>query len=162
MYCIKCGNEINPNSKFCRYCGEEIPLIKTPQTNINERDNQPEANETKRKRVNYYAMAFKKFGVFEGRSSRKEYWMFCLWNIIIMIILGILEGIFGIYSESDDSIFVSIYQLIVLIPNLSLSVRRMHDVNKSGWFIFIPIYNLILFLRQGDSSNNDYGSIPRY
>lgn len=162
MYCIKCGNEINPNSKFCRHCGEKNRFTETPQKNISEENDQTEAIETKYKRTNYYTMAFKKFGVFEGRSSRKEYWMFCLWNIIIVIILGILEIIFGIDSESDEGILVSIYQLIILIPSLSLAVRRMHDVNKSGWFIFVPIYNLILFLRQGDSINNDYGSIPRY
>ena len=161
MYCIKCGNEINPNSKFCRYCGEKIPFIETPKKNISEEKDQPETIETKYKRKNYYTMAFKKFGVFEGRSSRKEYWMFFLWNIIIAFVLGILEGLFGVYSESDESIFALTYQLIVLIPHLSLSVRRMHDVNKSGWFIFVPIYNLILFLRQGDLGDNEYGSSPR-
>lgn len=157
MYCVKCGNEVLNNQKFCRYCGEKIPFIKTPKKNISEENDQPEAVERKHKRTNYYTMAFKKFAVFEGRSSRKEYWMFYLWNIIIMIILRILEIIFGIDLGSDEGILVSIYQLIILIPSLSLAVRRMHDVNKSGWFIFIPIYNLILFLRQGDFGDNEYG-----
>ncbi len=55
----------------------------------------------------------------------------------------------------------SIYSLAVMIPGLAVGVRRMHDVNKSGWYILIPIYNLILACTDGTSGDNEYGEDPK-
>lgn len=69
-----------------------------------------------------------------------------------------VEGVLGINSQSDESILSTIYQLVIFIPLISVGIRRMHDVNKSGWFFLIPIYNLILAIRKGDEVPNKYGS----
>jgi len=53
------------------------------------------------------------------------------------------------------------YQLAILIPSIAVGVRRMHDVNKSGWFILIPIYNLILAVTDGTKGDNKYGHDPK-
>ena len=92
---------------------------------------------------------------FKGRASREEYWMFILFNFIFLIALSFIEGLlFGLYS----SILSNIYYLAVLVPSIAVGVRRMHDTGKSGWFLLIPIYNLILAVTSGESGENQYGA----
>lgn len=55
----------------------------------------------------------------------------------------------------------NLYSLAVLVPGIAIGIRRMHDVNKSGWFILIPIYNLVLFCTKGDHAHNQYGDTPK-
>lgn len=111
--------------------------------------------------MNWYIKVLKQYAVFNGRARRKEYWMFFLFNIIIVMILGFIEGITDINPTSDDSILASIYQLAILIPSIAVGVRRMHDVGKSGWFLLIPIYNFILAVTDGDKGSNEYGADPK-
>lgn len=117
--------------------------------------------------MNYYVEVLKKYAVFSGRATRKEYWMFVLYNVIISIIIGIISGlIFGKMPDgSSNNILGGIYGLAVLLPSLGVFVRRMHDIGRSGWWILIgliPLIGLIIsivFLVQktkpGDSK---YGS----
>ncbi len=111
--------------------------------------------------MNYYTEPLKKYAVFSGRASRAEYWYFTLFNFLIVFVLGLVEGWLGIAPESDDSILANIYSLAVLIPSIAVGVRRMHDVNKSGWYFFVPLYDLILALRAGTEGDNKYGSDPK-
>jgi len=76
-----------------------------------------------------------------------------LFNSLISIGFSILDSILGI-----DKILETIYSLAVLIPSIAIGVRRMHDVNKSGWFLIIPIYNIVLALRKSTEGDNKYGS----
>lgn len=94
---------------------------------------------------------------FKGRASRQEYWMFILFNIIFIFAITFIEAfLFGLYS----SILSNIYTLAILIPYIAVGVRRMHDTGKSGWFLLIPIYNLILAVTSGESGENKYGAPP--
>ena len=112
--------------------------------------------------MDYYLKALKNYAVFTGRSRRKEYWMFVLFNMIFSFLVGIVDGFAGTFDEaSQTGIFSSIYALAVIIPSISVAVRRMHDVGKSGWYILIPIYNFILVCTDGDSEDNEYGSNPK-
>ncbi|MCG8327498.1 MAG: DUF805 domain-containing protein [Chitinophagales bacterium] len=106
--------------------------------------------------MNYYIEVLKKYAVFEGRARRSEYWYFVLFNMIFSFGLGFLDGMMGL--EFGIS---SIYSLAVLVPSIAVAVRRMHDVGKSGWFILIPIYNLILAVTEGDHGPNEYGPDPK-
>lgn len=148
MYCIKCGSENLNVGKFCQNCGFEINSNALDQEKI-------------KKKRNYYFDVLKKYAVFEGRATRKEYWMFFLFNILIAIALGLIEGITGINSESDESLLGSIYQLIIFLPSLAVSIRRMHDVDKNGWYLFIPVYSFILLVRDGTNGENKYGPNPK-
>jgi uncharacterized membrane protein YhaH (DUF805 family) len=107
--------------------------------------------------MEYFLMPLKKFADFNGRARRKEYWMFLLFYYIIYFVLTLLASALG----NAGLILIVIYSLGMLIPMLSCAVRRMHDVGKSGWFILIPIYNLILALTAGEVGPNEYGPDPK-
>ena len=84
-----------------------------------------------------------KFATFEGRAKRSEYWWF--WLVCFVI---------------DYIPIVQFLGLILLIPSIAVGVRRMHDVNKSGWWLLCPIYNIILAATEGTQGPNDYGEEP--
>ncbi|MEX2081893.1 MAG: DUF805 domain-containing protein, partial [Dehalococcoidia bacterium] len=102
-----------------------------------------------------------KYAVFTGRARRREYWMFFLFNILIAVALGLIEGILSIAPESDESILVTIYQLAILIPAIAVGVRRMHDTDHSGWWLLFPIVNLVLAVREGQHGDNRFGPDPK-
>ena len=104
---------------------------------------------------NYYIHVLKNYATFNGRARRSEYWYFVLFNAIISFVLGFVGGIisFGLLG--------TIYSAFVIIPSIAVGVRRMHDVGKSGWFLLIPIYNLILALTDGEKGENKYGADPK-
>jgi len=105
--------------------------------------------------MKWYLLVLKKYAVFEGRSRRSELWYFVLFDILIaMAVLFISQFL-------RFQIIYTLYSLAVLIPSIAVAVRRMHDVNKSGWFILIPIYNLILYCTAGTEGPNKYGSDPK-
>ena len=105
--------------------------------------------------MNYYLKVLRNYATFSGRARRSEYWYFFLFNIIFAIVLGILGGII------NSTILSNLYSLALLIPGIAVGVRRMHDVGKSGWFLLIPIYNLILACTEGDTGDNKYGPDPK-
>lgn len=105
--------------------------------------------------MNYFLEAFKKYVDFDGRASRKELWLFVLFNILVSAIIQVVD------SRGSQSLLLQIYQLAVVVPTIAVSIRRMHDVSKSGWFILIPIYNIILYCTAGDSGSNKYGAKPQ-
>ena len=93
-------------------------------------------------------VCFKKYFVFQGRAKLSEYWYFILFCIILSLI--------GIYLSSIGSTPLSILGLVLsygtIIPQISVNVRRLHDTNRSGWYLWIPIYNLIITMFFDSSS----------
>jgi uncharacterized membrane protein YhaH (DUF805 family) len=110
---------------------------------------------TKRIHMKYYISVLKNYANFEGRARRSEYWYFVLFNMIFTYTFMFI----GLAIELP--FFQLIYSLGVLVPSIAVGVRRMHDVGKSGWFILIPIYNLILACTNGDQGENEYGADPK-
>ena len=86
----------------------------------------------------WYFEVLKKYAVFTGRAGRKEYWMFVLFNLIIMIVLAIIEGLAG-----SPGVIGGLYGLAVLLPSIAVSVRRLHDTNRSGWWVFISLVPVV-------------------
>ncbi len=119
--------------------------------------------------MNWYLEVLKKYAVFNGRARRKEYWYFFLFNIIISIVLGIIDGVTGSFSpEAGMGLLGGIYMLAVLIPGIAVSVRRLHDTNRSGWWLLIlliPLVGaivLIVFLASDSKpEENQYGVNPK-
>jgi uncharacterized membrane protein YhaH (DUF805 family) len=106
--------------------------------------------------IDYFTGVLKQYTVFTGRARRAEYWWFTLFNTLISYALT-FTGVFVLHI----SWLGSLYSLAVLLPSLGVAIRRMHDVNKSGWFILIPIYNLILLVTPGTVGPNEYGPDPK-
>lgn len=115
--------------------------------------------------MNYYLEALKKYAVIDGRARRKEYWFFVLFNIIIVIVLAIIDGMTGtLDEESGWGVLSGIYSLAVLIPSITVAIRRLHDTDRSGWWILISIIPLIgtiwflaLMVLDGTAGQNQYG-----
>ena len=105
--------------------------------------------------MNYYLKVLQNYATFGGRARRSEYWYFILFNTIISFGLGFVGGLMQVNWISN------IYTLAVLIPSIAVAVRRMHDVGKSGWFVLVPIYNLILACTNGVQGDNEYGADPK-
>ncbi|HLP43839.1 MAG TPA: DUF805 domain-containing protein [Candidatus Nanoarchaeia archaeon] len=86
---------------------------------------------------NYYLDVWKKYAVFSGRSRRREYWYFVLFNFIVALVVGIIASSLRLHFLS------TIYNLAVLVPCLAVSVRRLHDTDRSGWWLLIGLIPLI-------------------
>lgn len=105
--------------------------------------------------MNYYLQVLKNYAQFNGRARRSEYWYFALFSTLISVGLTVLDLVL------ETGFLNSLYSLAVLIPSIAVGVRRMHDVNKSGWYLLIPIYNLILACTDGTKGDNQYGADPK-
>jgi uncharacterized membrane protein YhaH (DUF805 family) len=103
-----------------------------------------------------FIKVFKNYANFKGRARRKEYWMFVLFHMII--VYGLM---FAAAFAPFLSMVLGVYMLAALIPSLAVAVRRMHDTNKSGWFLLVPIYSFILAVSNGDVGANDHGEDPK-
>jgi len=119
--------------------------------------------------MNWYLEVLKKYAVFRGRARRKEYWYFMLFSNIFSIVLAIIDGMIGTVSlDARVGLFSGLYILVVLIPSLAVSVRRLHDTDRNGWWLLIALIPLIgaivlLFFMVQDSTprENRYGSNPK-
>lgn len=107
--------------------------------------------------MNYYLDVFRNYASFDGRARRKEYWMFTLIHIIVLYVLLAL----GIFVSGIFLILYFVYALASFLPTLGVTIRRMHDTGKSGWYMLIPIYSLILACTEGDTGTNEYGADPK-
>jgi uncharacterized membrane protein YhaH (DUF805 family) len=118
--------------------------------------------------MNWYLEVLKKYAVFNGRARRMEYWMFVLVNAIIGVALGLIEAAAGIAPESDQSVLPTLYGLAVLLPSLAVGVRRLHDTDRTGWWLLIalvPIIGAIVLLvfmvQDSQPTENQYGPNPK-
>lgn len=112
--------------------------------------------------MHYYLEVLKKYTVFKGRASPKEFWMFVLFNFIFGFVLGIID-----IAIESEAILSLLYSLAMFIPYIAVSVRRLHDTNRSGWWLLISLVPfggiaLLLFMIQGSQSGeNQYGPNPK-
>jgi uncharacterized membrane protein YhaH (DUF805 family) len=117
----------------------------------------------------WYLAVLKKYAVFSGRARRKEYWMFVLFNIIFFVVAIVLDNVLGTASEDlGYGVICGLYSLAVILPGLAAVVRRLHDVGKSGWWIFISlvplvgsIWLLVLLATDSQPGENQYGPNPK-
>ena len=119
--------------------------------------------------MKYYLLALKNYAVFNGRSNRSEFWYFTLFYLISVILAIVLDNVLGfVFDNSPYGIIYVIFVLATLLPNLAVTVRRLHDLDKSGWWIFIgaipfigSIWLLILLAMAGTNGPNKYGPDPK-
>ena len=104
--------------------------------------------------MSWYIECLKKYAQFSGRARRREYWMFTLFNFLIAVALGVLDGVIG------STVLINLYQLAVLVPSLAAGVRRMHDTDHSGWWLLVPFVSLALAVSEGGGDNR-FGPDPK-
>ncbi|MFT7652779.1 MAG: uncharacterized membrane protein YhaH (DUF805 family) [Limisphaerales bacterium] len=112
--------------------------------------------------MHWYLDVLKNYAVFQGRASRQQYWMFLLFNLIVTIATVFLDSMVG-----ANGILVLLYPLAVLIPSIAVAIRRLHDTDRSGWWLLIAlvpligsIWLLVLFVFRGTEGSNQYGEDP--
>ena len=106
--------------------------------------------------MNGYLEVLKKYTLFTGRARRREYWMFFLFSFIIAFVLGFVEGL-----VHGPGIIASIFYLAILLPSIAVGIRRMHDTDHSGWWLLVPVVNLIFAVTEGTRGDNRFGSDPK-
>ena len=118
--------------------------------------------------MNWYLMALKKYAIFSGRAQRSEYWFFMLFYIVGYILLAVIDGMIGTLSlEAGIGLLSGIFLLVHALPSISVSVRRLHDIDKSGWWYFlviVPIVGplvLMIFAIMDSKEDNQYGPNPK-
>ena len=114
---------------------------------------------------------YKKFWInytkFDGCSSRADYWWTLLANIIVAAILGFVFGLISSVTGIKAITFIPyLYTIAIIIPDIALSIRRLHDINKSGWFLLIALLPLIgsiillvFYCLPSVDEDNKYGDI---
>ncbi len=102
-------------------------------------------------------ICFQKYADFKGRARRSEYWMFQLFQLLV----GVAVVFLTIYTGGMFLLPARILSLVLLIPNLSSGVRRLHDTGRCGWFLLIPIANIVWCCEDSAAGDNEYGPNPK-
>lgn len=118
--------------------------------------------------MEFYFLAWSKFFQFSGRSPRKEYWLFVIINAVIYVLLGLVGSDSRRSPSSEDgNIIQGLFSLLVLIPTFAVTVRRLHDTNRTGWLALLlllpcigPLILLVFNIQEGDIGENQYGPDP--
>lgn len=104
-------------------------------------------------------VVLQRFAKFDGRAGRSEFWWFVLANVVAYVVLGILTAVADLFI-----VLYFLYAIAVIVPSIAVAIRRLHDTNKSGWFLllgFIPflgfIILLVFYIQEGTPGPNDYG-----
>ena len=119
--------------------------------------------------MNWFLGALKKYAVFAGRARRKEYWYFALFYTLIYLVLIVIDIMTGTFVvEWGAGALAGIFMLGMIVPSISVMVRRLHDTDRSGWWWFlvlIPllggIWLLVLLVLDGTPSDNRFGPDPK-
>lgn len=107
-----------------------------------------------------------KYVNFNGRARRSEFWWFTLFGWLVMVVLSLIEStVFN--TESGYGILTTIWGLAIILPSIGVSVRRLHDLDKSGWWLLLSVIPVIGFLvllfwyvQQGTPGQNRFGADP--
>ena len=111
--------------------------------------------------MEWMILPFKRYVQFSGRSRRKEYWMYILFIVIVSLVLSILDGAlglggrntagstavaggFGYGASTRGGVLSNIFSLATIIPSLAVAVRRLHDTDRSGWWILLPLVPILI------------------
>jgi uncharacterized membrane protein YhaH (DUF805 family) len=113
----------------------------------------------------WYLHVLRNYANFNGRARRSEYWYFVLVNIAFVLALNLLDML--VRATLGTGPFVMLYGLAMLVPGIAVSIRRLHDTDRSGWWLLlalVPVVGLVLiwFMTiDSDSGTNRYGRNPK-
>lgn len=119
--------------------------------------------------MGWYMTVLRKYAEFDGRARRREYWGFVLVNFLVLLLLAVPDALLGLATPGAGvGLLSAIYVLAVAVPWLAVTVRRLHDVGRSGWWVligFIPyvgaIVLLVFALLNSQAGDNEFGPNPK-
>ncbi len=127
--------------------------------------------------MKWYLGVWKKYATFSGRAQRREYWMFLLLNSSFLLAMTLVAAAIGIFIAAVPlgmrgdgvmqagvlaaGLLIFVYSLAVFSPALAVTVRRMHDSGRSGWWMFVPLVSFILLCLNSQPNENRYGPCPK-
>lgn len=156
-----------------RVSADQILNFNNGSYNANSNNIPYKNNVANKNMFDYIKICFNKYCDFSGRARRSEYWFFCLFNLIVQFLIGFVVGFLCGLSGNLDAIdslcnvVCGIWDLVVLLPGLGVSVRRLHDIGKSGWNLLwcltgIGAIVVIVWLCQDSNpGSNQWGSNPK-
>ena len=157
MDCPACGKDNPEDSRFCGSCG--VSLIVSTASGIG-------VAASELPKVSFrqaVELGFKNYFKFSGRATRAEYWWWILFTVIGRLVFGIIDGLVSL-----PGVLGLLFGLGTLIPSLTVGVRRLHDINRTGWWlllIFVPVIGWIVLIvwaiERGDMGPNKYDPDPR-
>ena len=166
MYCSKCGKPVQDGAQFCSNCGNPVNGTKPNNATAEKAKNffaemQARADDLKGPEPVDFVKSIKLFFLyalnFKGRSSRSEYWWGYLFNVLLSFALNFVPVIGGLLS------------IAMIIPGVALSIRRMHDIGKSGWYLLMgliplagPIIVLVYACTASQTEANQWGPAVQY
>lgn len=118
--------------------------------------------------VNWYKVVVtERYVQFSGRAMRSEFWSFALVNFGISLVLAVVDAILGT-NGNGLGVIGGLYSLAVFLPSIAVSIRRLHDTNRSGWWLLIGLIPLIgwviliiFYVQDSDAGENQYGPNPK-
>ena len=120
--------------------------------------------------MNWFLMALKNYVGFSGRSRRSEYWYFTLFYLVIAIVLSVLDGILfgGSVDGNGTPVLSGLFMLAMLLPSIAVGIRRLHDTDRSGWWLLmglVPLVGFIVlivfFVQDSKPGDNRFGPNPK-
>jgi len=118
--------------------------------------------------MEWYIKCLRQYADFNGRARRKEYFMFLIYNGLVLLIISIFEGMISLFFDVYINVFGFIWYIATIIPSTALIVRRLHDTNRSGWYFFwvlIPFVGIIMvtvaILEDSYYGSNRHGKDPK-
>ena len=159
MKCPTCGKDNPEDAQFCGVCGA---ILISDETSVG----------TELPMVGFgeaVSRGFRKYFIFSGRATRAESWWWVLFTVLAGIVLAVVDTFTGTMGMFGDSgLLGTLFELATLIPSLALGARRLHDINRTGWWLlllFVLVVGWIVLIvwaiKRGDKGPNKYGSDPR-
>ena len=127
--------------------------------------------------MKWFWVCFKKYATFAGRARRMEYWMFMLVCALVVMAAFVLISLVGFFIHDSRAtgyaamavyFLLVVFSLVVILPTLAVSVRRLHDTGRCGWWWFInfvpiagPLVFLVFMLLDSEAGENPYGRNPK-
>ncbi|MEW4371676.1 DUF805 domain-containing protein [Paenibacillus kandeliae] len=113
--------------------------------------------------MKWFLYCLKNYATFSGRASRTEFWMYMLFSTLLAIVVLTIDKIIG-----ADNILYGVFALAIIVPSIAVSIRRLHDTNRSGWWYllnFVPFGAFVVLVFDclpSDPASNQYGVHPDY
>jgi uncharacterized membrane protein YhaH (DUF805 family) len=119
--------------------------------------------------MSWFLAVLRQYATFRGRARRREYWMYLLVYLGIYLLLMLVDALTGTFEmESESGLLSGLFMLGTLLPSIAVAVRRLHDTDRSGWWLLlglIPLVGQIVLLyfliQEGDEGSNVFGSDPK-